>query len=177
MTGTGNQRVWRVMGIYPNSEQIGLVIFEGPGSATGALIKSFPGARKSERAIRSSRRYLGLYQPNVLVLEDCRGDGSSRSPRIERLVDSIAMLAAWEGIDVVRFSRREIRNAFSPYAAWSRYSIAELIARECPELRRRLPPPPKPGEYDRYGMVIFDAASLALTYYANAAGQAASTTK
>ena len=82
------------------------------------------------------------------------------------LIRSIKRLASRKGFRSRAFSRSEIRRAFATVGKTTKHPIAAEVARRFPELAERLPPVRKFQDSEEERMSIFDAASLALTYFA-----------
>ena len=58
-----------------------------------------------------------------------------------------------------------IRQAFSETGAVTKHEIAQVLAKDFPELAPRLPPVRRIWMTEDCRMAIFDAASLALTFF------------
>jgi hypothetical protein len=69
------------------------------------------------------------------------------------------------GIPVCAFSRNSVWAAFSHGGLPSKYAIAVAIAKHIPAFARYLPPPLKAWMAEDNRMSLFDAASLALTFF------------
>jgi hypothetical protein len=76
----------------------------------------------------------------------------------------IAAHAAEEGTSTASFSRAAVRACFG---LGTKRQIAEAIAREFPELGPRLPPVRKIWMSEDRRMGIFDAVSLAVSFFHN----------
>ena len=74
------------------------------------------GRLNKARILVSVENLIELYQPRVLVLEDYAGKGSRRCGRVQILIDDTAKLALKKNLKVRRFSRAEIKGAFSESA-------------------------------------------------------------
>ena len=104
-----------------------------------------------------------FYEPEVLVLEDPRGEGSRRGRYARRIIKAAARYAEGWGARVKHYSRGQIRAAFEAEDAFTKEEIATAIAVRFPELKPQLPPHRKVWMSEDHRMAIFDAASLALT--------------
>lgn len=82
------------------------------------------------------------------------------------MLGALWKLAEETEVPAYRYSRNAIRDAFAEHGVRTKYEIAEHIAAEFPELAPRLPPPRKCWLPEDPRMGIFDAASLAVTYFA-----------
>lgn len=152
------------MAIDPTSRGFGYAYFEGRFDLVDWGTKQIDAA-ENIRCIFQIRKIIQRFQPDVIVMEDPRGKGSRRCYRICRLIDSIRVLAAKHRIPTRCFSRGRVREVFAKYNAWTKFQIAIAVARQLPELEPQLPRYRKPWMSEDERMAIFDAVSLALTYY------------
>lgn len=154
-----------VFAVFPSTKGFGYAVFEGSKSLLDWGVKGARGGRKNSQSLHRIRELLIFYRPDVLVLEDYEGRSSRRAKRIQQLIDAITALAAKERVATASFSRAEVRARFSPTDSTTKRQIAEAIAREFPELERRLPPVRKIWMSEDARMNIFDAAALAMTFF------------
>jgi hypothetical protein len=68
-------------------------------------------------------------------------------------------------IPVKQFSRIDIKTAFANRNASTKYEIAQAVSRELSDLAPWLPAPKKIWMSEDRWLGMFDAASLALTFY------------
>ena len=106
-----------------------------------------------------------MYRPDVVVIEDYRGEGSRRCARIERLIRDIRELAEGKHVRVCSYSRSLIRQCFAEFNAWTKQEIAKAIGATFPELKSLVPRPLKIWEKEHPRMSMFDALSLGFTYF------------
>jgi Holliday junction resolvasome RuvABC endonuclease subunit len=158
----------RVLAIAPCVQGIGFVVFNGPRLPIDWGIK-WTRDDKNAKGIEKVAELIDCYQPDIVVSEDYRGEGSRRAKRIEELLDAIAALVRQRGIRTASYSRDSVRQLFSTDGAATKYRIAKAIAGEIPELAPRLPGERKIWLPEHANMSIFDAASLALTYFSTVA--------
>ena len=108
---------------------------------------------------------MAWYRPEVLVVERAHGSGSRRAERIRQLHLQLVELAKTRKIALRLFTRSDIKAAFASRNASTKYEIAEAVSRELPDLAPWLPPPKKLWMSEDRWLGMFDAASLALTFY------------
>jgi hypothetical protein len=108
---------------------------------------------------------MSWYRPEVLVLENAHGPRSRRAERIRQLHLQLVELAKTRKIALRQFTRSDIRAAFASRNASTKYEIADAVSRELPDLAPWLPPPKKIWMSEDRWLGMFDAASLALTFY------------
>ncbi len=154
----------RVLAVAPFVSGVAYVLFNGPWLPIDWGIKWI----RSDKNAVGVKKVAGLiqkYQPDILVFEDHTGPGSRRAKRIETLLDDIREIAKTEKIEPRRYSRGQIRDVFSAYGAVTKYDIAKAIAEQYRDFAPKLPGPRKIWLPEHPNMSIFDAASLALTYF------------
>ena len=59
----------------------------------------------------------------------------------------------------------ESMRATLPDSNWNKHQIATAVAAHYPELSLYLPAKRKPWQSEKYGMSVFEAAALGLTYF------------
>ena len=101
----------------------------------------------------------------MIVLEDGTGRGSRRCLRVQELIRGLRSLAEDHKIRSASFSRAKIQKAFAERVAKTKHEIAGTIAQRFPELAARVPPRRKAWMSEVPRMHIFDAMSLALTFF------------
>lgn len=155
-----------VLAVFPSTRGFGYVLFEGPRMLVDWGFKHVRTKDKNQENLRKFLELLNQCAPDILVLENYRGEGSRRNARIEGLIDAMAQAAKAREMETQTFSRADIRWCFALSASFNKYEIAVEIANRFPELEQILPPPRKIWEGENVRVNVFDAASLALTYFA-----------
>jgi hypothetical protein len=151
-----------VCAIYPSTKGFGYAVFEGPSTLVDWGVKAVRGRPKNLASLRKVRDLLAFYGPDVLALENHQGRGSRCAKRIQTLINLIAAHAAEKRMTTASYSRADVRASFG---LTTKREIAEAIVREFPELEPRLPPVRKIWMSEDVRMNIFDAASLAITFF------------
>lgn len=157
-------RVRRVVAAFPSTWGFGFAVFEGPLRPVDWGLKRVSTKRRAD-AVRKLAALTDWYQPDVLILENHAGDGSRKSPRVRAVIVAMAAHARKCNLVFASYSRGMIRQAFSEVPAFTKYEIAQAIANDYPELAPRLPPRRRIWMSEDCRMAIFDAASLALTFF------------
>ena len=155
----------RVLSVAPCVQGIGFVVFNGPRLLIDWGVK-WTRDEKNARGVAKVSELIDRYQPDVVILEDHHGEGARRTKRVENLLDAIATLVHRQNIKTARYSRGRVRQIFVTNGAVTKFQIAKAIAEKSPELAPRLPGERKIWLPEHANMSIFDAASLALTYFA-----------
>jgi hypothetical protein len=165
MTNAATQFKGLVLAVHPTSRGFGWVLFESPLSPVDWGIASAKQGRNA-RLLARFERLLNRYEPAVLVLEEFEGSTVRRVDRIQSLCRSMIHLAACKGMDTPVYSRAAIRTVFASIGAGTRYEIALAIAQRIDAFNHRLPRFRKPWLAEDPRQSLFDAAALALTYFA-----------
>jgi hypothetical protein len=152
------------LAVFPSTRGFGYAVLEGPRSLIDWGVKSARCPQKNLESLQKIRELAAFYRPDVLVLEDYEGPGSRRAKRIRTLINMAAAYAAGEGMSTTFFSRAAVRACFG---LTTKRQIAEAIARRFPELEPRLPLVRRIWMSEDRRMGIFDAVSLAVTFFHN----------
>ena len=159
-----------VMAVHPTTRGFGWVVFESPSSPVDWGLASAKESR-NEKLLRRFERILKRYEPSAVVLEEFEGSGTKRVDRIQRLCRSFVHLAAMRGAETPVYRRTVIHTVFASVGAVSRYEIAEVIRQQIDAFSHRMPRKRKPWNSIDARQSLFDAAALALTYFALTGGR------
>jgi hypothetical protein len=127
-----------ILAVYPAVRGFGFALFHGAWTPIDWGFRHVDGD-KNTACLDKVRALIEDYAPDTLLLEDHRGAGSRRCPRVTVLIDEIARLAMGKGISVARYS--------------------------LPEFPPQLPPERKIWLPEDTRMSIFDAVSLIFTHF------------
>lgn len=150
-----------VMALYPSSKGLGYCIFKGPKSLVDWGYCDFR-INKTKRTLKKISVLIDLYIPDIAILEDTQAVDSRRQKRIIELTKTITEFLIKKGIPVQHYSMQEVELALQ---TTNKDERAKQIAESIPELKDYLPPRRKPWKSVHQRMQIFDAVSLALTYF------------
>jgi hypothetical protein len=159
-----------VLSISGNTKGFAFTLFEAPLSPIDWGWKDTRGGKKNAKAMEMIRALVASHHPEVLVIEDPASKSYRRSLRIRNLSRLIGALAKAEGLEFAQYSREQLRRSFYDSGAMTRLEIAQAIATYLPAFKPWLPPVRKPWMSEDIRYSIFDAAALALTYYADLGG-------
>ncbi len=158
----------RVLALAPSARGVAYVYFESPLSPVdwGLVGTKGRGGKKNAECFETVQRIIARLQPDVIVLHEYALPGVRRSQRVRRLQHMIATYATAQVIEVRRYARGDIKRAFGTFGAATRYEIAQVIAGQIDAFGHRLPPRRKLWMTEDPRMTLFEAAALALTYFA-----------
>jgi Holliday junction resolvasome RuvABC endonuclease subunit len=154
----------RVLAIDPWYRGFGYAVLEGPQVLIDYGVRGGSGDKNSV-CLRQIAGLMDDYRPDVVVIEDYAAKGSRRCERVRQLLASVRKLAATRKISIVGFSRLRVREVFAPVGARNKHQIASAIARQFPELARRLPPFRKCWMPEDPRTSIFDAVAFAIVLF------------
>jgi Holliday junction resolvasome RuvABC endonuclease subunit len=159
-----NNRELLTLAIYLTTRGFGFVVVEGHQRTIDWGVKDMRGD-KNRKVLAKIEELMSWYRPAMLVLENAHGTTSRRAERIRQLHLQIIELAKTRKIPVRQFTRPDIKAAFATRNASTKYEVAQAVSRELPDLAPWLPPPRKIWMSEDPRLGIFDAASLALTFF------------
>ena len=152
-----------ILSVAPFSRGFGYVVFEGPHNLIDWGVKEVR-TDKNTSSLNKIEALIDFYWPDVLVLEDPSGE-NRRRVRIRSLLGLISKLGRRKKIATKSYTRPMVRQAFETISVSTKFEISRAIADEWPELKPYLPPFRKPWMSEDYRMSMFEAISLAVTYF------------
>ena len=157
----------RVLAIDPINKGFGFAVLDGPRVLLDWGLKGTTRMRgpRERWCLRQIDELIDSYQPDRILVEDCRAPGSRRGKRCDALIAKIAKLAQKRGLPARRIALTRMRRVWRSAGACTKYKVALAIAGRFPELAWRLPPIRKPWMSEDARMGIFDAVALALAFY------------
>jgi hypothetical protein len=155
-----------VLAIYPSTRGIGFVVTRGPLSPTDWGTRRADKKHKNAKSLEDVSQLIDIHQPDAIVMEDPTAPSSKRTDRIVRLCQAIASLADSRAIDVHVYPRLRVTEYFRQFGGKTRYDIAIVVAKQVAALERFLPARRQPWDVESPKMSIFNAAALAMTYFA-----------
>ncbi len=161
---TQNVKLNIVCAIYPNANGFGYVYLDNEGKLVyygSVRISPISNWKILERIKKS----LDYFQPRIIVLLDPESKSSRTGKRTKKLLKKITDYAESENVPVVKYSRDQIRDAFEIRGAFTKYEISKFLLTKFPELEPKRPRERKKWESEDRNMAIFDALSLALTWF------------
>ena len=155
-----------ILAFRPFTRGFAYVLMEGPLSPVDWGIKEIRGGKWNARVFAAVRKLMERATAGVLVIPDKDGKPSP-SQKVKRLLLRVTNHAAAESIEVHRYSRADLRACFAHLGAATGYEIAQAIASQMPAFAHRLPRLRRIWDHVDTRLYLFDAAALAMTYYAS----------
>jgi hypothetical protein len=153
-----------VFAVYPNANGFGFVYMENARKLIdfGAVRVRPLGNKRVLEKIKQSINYL---RPSIVIVQEPEGKSSRTGNRVKSLIKNIVILAKETNLKVVLYSRDQIRNVFEQFGAITKYEISQVLIKEFTELEDKLPKKRRLWTSEDRNMAIFDALSLALSWY------------
>lgn len=153
-----------VFAVYPNAKGFGFVYMGNPRKLLDyGAVRIYPMSNK--KVMERIKRSLDYFRPTIVVVQNPKGKSSRTGPRVRRLIRKIVKYAVEENLSVARYSRDQVREVFEQFGAVTKYEISQLLLTEFGELKRKSPAQRKLWECEDKNMAIFDALSLAVTWF------------
>ena len=154
----------RVLALDLGTRGFGYAVMEGPHQLIDWGVREIR-RNKTTVTLAKVQHLIDRYQPDNLVKEDYADQDKRRPERVRVLAKRVGEMAITAGTKVQTFCRSKVKEAFVGTEAVTRHEIATVLARWFPELTSRLPPKRKPWMPEHPQMGLFDAVSLAMTYF------------
>lgn len=156
----------RILAVDPANKSFGFVVLEGPKSLIDWGVKTVK-ENSNTKILWVLENLIDRYQPDALVVEDYKSDGSQRCLRVKNLIRDIQTLGSRKNIPVKRISHAKVKKAFEQYSASTKQQIATAIVSQFPELTPRLPSVRKLWQRECRMMGVFDALAFAISFFHN----------
>jgi len=108
---------------------------------------------------------ISYFKPAILILLDPESKSSRTGNRTKKLIDKISVYAQSQNLQISQISRDQIRDVFENFGVSTKFEISQWILTEFKELETRRPRERKLWTSEDRNMAVFDALSLALTWY------------
>ena len=153
-----------VFAIYPNSTGYGFVYMENARKLLdyGSVRINPISNRKVMERIKQAFDY---FRPSIVIVQDPEGKSSRTGSRVKKLINQVVAYAHEEKLPVVQYSRDRIKDVFEQFGAVTKYEISQVMLKEFKELETKSPKERKLWTSEDRNMAIFDALSLALTWF------------
>lgn len=153
-----------LLSIYPNANGFGFVYMADPRKLIDyGSVRINP--ISNSKVLARVKKSFAYFRPSIVVILDPYGRSSRTGKRVRKLIDSIVTYAKDDGLEVAQYTRDQIRDIFEVFGAKTKYEISQLLITEFKELERKSPKKRKLWTSEDRNMAIFDALSLALTWY------------
>lgn len=153
-----------VLALYPNFRGFGYAFLESPREPRDCGIVTVSPISNA-KCLKHIKKFIDYYRPNLIILQDCKGDMYWKGKRTKKLLASIVALCEKEQLSVYRYTREQVRLVFGEFKAKTKYEIARKIVEWLPQLENKMPKVRKPWMCEDYNMGVFDAAALAITHF------------
>lgn len=153
-----------VYAIYPNANGFGFVYMNSPRKLLDyGVVRINPIC--NFRILEKIKSSISYFKPAILILLDPESKSSRTGNRIKNLIDKISIYAQSENLHISLISRDQIRDVFENFGVNTKFEISQWLLTEFKELETRRPKERKLWTSEDRNMVVFDALSLAMTWY------------
>ena len=152
----------KVIAFHPYSQGIAYALFESPQK----MIDCGNGVLRfysNEKIISRVQQYLEFYDPEIVILKTIQP--SDFNKRLIRIVNLIRGVANNKGLTIKEYSHDDIWNVFNQLGCTSKYDLSQKLIETFPVLEKFRFQPRKPWGSQPYGIGVFDAAALGVTWY------------
>lgn len=157
-------RPGRVLALDPTCQGFGFAVFEGPEKLVDWGRKQVR-ADRNRTCVKKVTELIGLYRPEVLVVERISAKDCRRRARVRRLITTLLVLSRRRRLRARQISRRRVLKCFAQLGAATKYQVAVALVDRFPELKPHLPPERKIGDNEDERMGILDAVAFGWTSY------------
>ncbi len=159
-----NTKINIVYAVYPNANGFGFVIMENAHTLIEyGVVRINPICnRKVLDRIKKSIEY---FRPTILIMPDSEAKSTRIGKRTRKLIIKVISYAESLKLPIELISRDQIREVFEIYGAVTKYDIAKFVLAKFKELEPKRPKERKKWTSEDRNMAIFDALSLALTWF------------
>lgn len=156
-----------VCAIYPNANGYGFVFLENV--EIGRKLIEYGSVRINpicnRKILERIKKSIDYFRPTIVILLDPEGKTSRVGKRNKNLMKDIIAYAESEKLQVFQYSRDQIRDVFEMFGVVTKYEISKRLLTEFTELEPMRPRERKLWTSEDRNMAIFDALSLALTWF------------
>ena len=153
-----------VFAVYPNANGFGFVYMENALKLIDyGSVRITPIC--NTKIIDRIHRSFEYFRPSIVLVQNPEGKTSRAGKRVRDLVEKIVAYATANNLPVVQYSRDQIRDVFEQFGATTKYQISQILLGGFKELASKSPKQRSLWTSEDRNMAIFDALSLALTWY------------
>nr|WP_321237225.1 hypothetical protein [uncultured Psychroserpens sp.] len=117
------------------------------------------------KLLKKMKQVITSFGDVTLILEDHSSKHNRKGKRSKNLSKKIYRWSKKRGIPVKTYSRDDVREVFSPWMAYTKYDIAQVLVSNIEGLKPFFYEPIKYPERDHNYEAIFTACSLGVTFY------------
>jgi Holliday junction resolvasome RuvABC endonuclease subunit len=153
-----------VFAVYPNAHGFGFVYMENERKLIDfGTVRIRPIC--NNRIFEKIKQTIDYFRPTIVVVPDPDCKSSRTGNRVRKLIAKIIEYGEQEKLPVFQYSRDQVRDIMESFGVTTKYEIARWLLTEFTELEKRKPKERKLWTSEDRNMAIFDALSLALTWF------------
>jgi len=163
----------RVMALDVRSRRFGFAIFEGPNELLDCGVRGFR-TRVVTVQVPPRQKLATLFDDFNVAVVVWRGPASRTSARKSSIGHALQRESLVRRIPVRLVTRGAVKKVFAG-SNGNKYEIASALAQRLPALASKLPSKRKCWQSEVHRMSMFDAAALAIAYFARLEGRGPAT--
>lgn len=161
---TTNSKNNIVFSVYPNANGFGFVYMENARKLLDfGVVRINPISNR--KVLKRIKRAIDYFRSSIVIVLNPEGKTSRTGNRVRKLITKIVAFAKEEELPIVQYSRDQIRDVFELFGTTTKYEISQILLKEFKELETKSPKKRKIWTSEDPNMAIFDALSLALTWF------------
>jgi hypothetical protein len=153
-----------ILALYPNAMGVCYSVFDSPKDLVDYGI-GYVRPVNSKKSILKVQQYLEFYKPDIVLVRELTNPNIKNNKRNKKLIDLICKKAKAQGLEVLQYSRSQIKFVFNEFKVVSKYQISKKIMEWFPELEALELPIRKRWMSENHNAGVFDAISLALVHF------------
>lgn len=152
----------RILVVDIRSLRFGYAAFEGPDRLLGFGASEFDSPENARARVAA---HLKTFRPSVLVLRRVRPRSTRKRPVWNAVVRAARAEAKRFSVSVAHVTEPALKKFFQGCGCQNKYEVAELLAKQFPEIAWKLPPKRKLYDPEPWTVTYFDAISLGVAYF------------
>ena len=120
---------------------------------------------RSKSCVDAVERMIKFYQPQVIVLEEHKGKKTQRHGQAIRLLKALESLASKHRLELKKYPISKVRSTFEIFGSSTKFERAKFIQDSFSTVNLPLPESRKIWLPEKFGMAVYDAITLVITYY------------
>lgn len=158
----------RTLALYVTRRGIAFTCFIHPRMLVDWGIKEIRGEKRHADTLHAAELLIEKFRPHILVIEGVGASrvASRRAPRINALYRAIARYGEQQQIEVIAYSRQDMKAVFATVGAATKHELNGVVAQLLPVLSARQPRKRRSFDPEAPIQGLFDAAALGLTFFA-----------
>lgn len=153
-----------VLALFPNHLGVGYALFDSPKNLIDYGI-GYIQPVNSKKSLERVKKYVAFYKPDVVIVREIAEQRVKKNKRTFKLIKKICDQARSENLQVITYTRTQIKEVFEQFEASSKYHISKKIIAWFPHLEGLQFPKRKRWMNENHNTGVFDAIALGITHF------------